>query len=58
MGISVKEKEEGLCMNTHEILTQGWEMQCAEPKLRVRREMVLIILWQYCSGTGHTLRTP
>lgn len=58
MGISAK--EEGLCINTHEFLTQGQEMQSAEPELRVRREMVLvlIVLWQYCSGTGHTLGTP
>lgn len=45
-------------MNTHEILTQGQEMQSAEPELRVRRERVLMVLWQYCSGAGHTLGTP
>lgn len=56
MGIS--DKEEGLCINTHEILTQGKEMQRAEPELRVSREMVLIIFWWYCSGAGHSLGTP
>lgn len=43
MGISGN--KEGLCINTHEILAWGQEIQSAEPELRVRREMVLIIFW-------------
>lgn len=42
MGISGE--EEGLSINTHEILTQGEEMRSAEPELRVRREMVLVLI--------------